>query len=130
MANKGTVINVSSGLAFVPLPAVPIYSASKAAIHSYTQSLRFQLEETGVEVIELMPPAVKTDLTAELAEGGASLITTDELVKQSFASLKAGALEIRPGQTKQLALMRRLAPDFINRQLWKSSKKLVPVAVG
>jgi uncharacterized oxidoreductase len=129
-ANKGTVINVSSGLAFVPLPAVPIYSASKAAIHSYTQSLRFQLEETGVEVIELMPPAVKTDLTAELAEGGTSLITTDELVKQSFASLKAGALEIRPGQTKQLALMRRLAPDFLNRQLWKSSKKLVPVAVG
>ena len=125
-ANRGTVINVSSGLAFVPLPAAPIYSASKAAIHSYTQSLRFQLEETGVEVIELMPPAVKTELTAELAEGGASLMTTDELVKQSFASLKAGALEIWPGQTKQLALLRRLAPNFINRQLWKSSKKLVP----
>ena len=125
-ANRGTVINVSSGLAFVPLPAVPIYCASKAAIHSYTQSLRFQLEETGVEVIELMPPAVKTDLTAELAEGGASLMTTDELVKQSFASLKAGALEIWPGQTKQLAWLRRLAPNFINRQLWKSSKKLVP----
>ena len=129
-ANRGTVINVSSGLAFVPLPAAPIYSASKAAIHSYTQSLRFQLEETGVEVIELMPPAVKTDLTAELAEGGASMITTDELVKQSFASLRAGALEIWPGQTKQLAWLRRLAPNFINRQLWKSSKKLVPVAVG
>ena len=129
-ANRGTVINVSSGLAFVPLPAVPIYCASKAAIHSYTQSLRFQLEETGVEVIELMPPAVKTDLTAELAEGGASMITTDELVKQSFASLRAGALEIWPGQTKQLAWLRRLAPNFINRQLWKSSKKLVPVAVG
>src|SRR6185312_5024598 len=59
-ANKGTVINVSSALAFVPLPAAPIYSATKAAIHSYTQSLRFQLEGTGVEVIELMPPAVKT----------------------------------------------------------------------
>jgi uncharacterized oxidoreductase len=127
-ANKGTVINVSSGLAFVPLPPAPIYCATKAAIHSYTQSLRFQLEETGVEVIELMPPAVKTDLTAELAENGASLITTDELVKQSFASLKAGALEIWPGQTKQLAVLRRLAPNFINRQLWKSSKKLVPAA--
>lgn len=126
-ASKGTVINVSSGLAFVPLPAAPIYSATKAAIHSYTQSLRFQLEETGVEVIEIMPPAVKTDMTAELVEGGASVITTDELVKQSFASLKAGALEIRPGQSKQLALMRRLAPDLINRQLWKVSKKLVPV---
>src|SRR3954466_652598 len=104
--NKGTVINVSSGLAFVPLPAAPIYSAPKAAIHSYTQSLRFQLEETGVEVIELMPPAVKTDLTAAFPEGEVTLITTEELVKQSFASLNAGAVEIRPGQSKQLALMR------------------------
>jgi len=130
-ANKGTVINVSSALAFVPLPSAPIYSATKAAIHSYTQSLRFQLEETGVEVIELMPPAVKTDLTGDLPEGdGITLMTTDELVKESFASFKAGALEIRPGQAKQLALMRRLAPDFINGQLWKASKKLVPVQVG
>src|SRR6185369_9414311 len=111
-ANKGTVINVSSGLAFVPLPAAPIYSATKAAIHSYTQSLRFQLEGTGVEVIELMPPAVKTDLTAAFPEGEVTMLTTEELVKQSFASLKTGTLEIRPGQSKQLALMRRLAPNF------------------
>src|SRR5947207_10344678 len=128
-ANQGTVLNVSSALAFVPVPAAPIYSATKAAIHSYTQSLRFQLEDTGVDVIELMPPGVKTDMTTELAEGGINVITTDELVKQSFASLKAGALEIRPGQAKQLAWMRRLAPNFINRQLWKASKKLVPVGV-
>src|SRR3982751_1742301 len=127
--NKGTLINVSSALAFVPLPSAPIYSATKAAIHSYTQSLRFQLEETGVEVIELMPPAVKTDMTTEIAEGGGTVITTDELVKQSFALLKAGTLEIRPGQSKQLAFLRRLAPNFINRQLWKMSKKLVPVSV-
>jgi uncharacterized oxidoreductase len=129
-ANKGTIINVSSGLAFVPLPSAPIYSATKAAVHAYTQSLRFQLEETGVEVIELMPPVVKTDLSAEMSEGdGVTVITTDELVKQSFASLKAGALEIRPGQAKQLAFMRRFAPNFINRELWKASKKLVPVGV-
>ena len=129
-ANKGTVINVSSALAFVPLPAAPIYSATKAAIHSYTQSLRFQLEESGVEVVELMPPGVKTDMTTELAEGGVTVITTEELVKQSFVALKTGAPEIRPGQSKQLAFMRRLAPDFINGQLWKASKKLVPIAVG
>jgi uncharacterized oxidoreductase len=130
-ANKGTIINVSSALAFVPLPSAPIYSATKAAVHAYTQSLRFQLEEAGVEVIELIPPAVKTDLSADIANGdGFTLITTDELVKQSFASLKAGDLEIRPGQARILALMRRLAPDFINRQLWKASKKLVPVAAG
>lgn len=130
-ANKGTVINVSSALAFVPLPSAPIYCATKSAVHSYTQSLRFQLEETGVEVIDLMPPGVKTDLTAELAEeGGVALMTTDELIKNSFAAFKAGKLEIRPGQSNLLAFMRRLAPDFINKQLWKASKKLVPVATG
>src|SRR5256885_10533378 len=67
-ANHGTLINVSSGLALVPLPSNAIYSATKAAVHSYTQSLRFQLEDSGVEVIELMPPAVRTGMTDEVAE--------------------------------------------------------------
>jgi uncharacterized oxidoreductase len=125
-ANKGTVINVSSMLAFVPVPALPIYSATKAAVHSYTQSLRFQLEDSGVEVIELMPPAIETDMTSEFPEE-VSKITTDELVRQTFAALRAGTLEIRPGQTNQIAFMRRLAPTFINRQLWKASKEMVPV---
>jgi len=125
--NKGTVINVSSALGLVALPSAPIYCATKAAIHSYTQSLRFQLEEAGVEVIEVMPPAVKTAMTAELSEGeGVTLITTDELIKQSFAAFKAGKLEVRPGQANLLALMRRIAPNFINRQLWKASRNLVP----
>ena len=114
----------------MPLPSAPIYCATKAAVHAYTQSLRFQLEETGVEVIELMPPGVKTALTADLPEGdGVTLMNTDELIKQSFAAFKGGKLEIRPGQSNQLAFMRRLAPDFIYRQLWKASKKLVPVGV-
>ena len=74
---------------------------------------------------------MKTDLTGDLPEGdGITLMTTDELVKQSFAALKADSLEIRPGQAKQLALMRRVAPDFINRRLWKAFKKLVPVGAG
>jgi uncharacterized oxidoreductase len=125
-ANKGTVINVSSALAFVPMPNAPIYCATKAAIHSYTQSLRFQLEDSGVEVIEIMPPGVKTELTAGLPDGALHLISTDELVKITIASLKAGAVEIRPGQSQQLALMRRLAPSFIGKQLWKASKALIP----
>ena len=125
-ANRGTIINVSSGLAFVPLPSNAIYSATKAAVHSYTQSLRFQLETSGVEVIELMPPAGRTDMTDDFAEHGISMISTDELVNQTFAALRAGKAEIRPGQSRQLAFLRRLAPNFVNRQLWKVSKQLVP----
>src|SRR5437868_15221817 len=57
-------------------------------------------------------------------------MATNELVKQPFSSVKTGGLEIGPGQAKQLAFMRRFAPDFINRQLWNASKKLVSVGMG
>ena len=125
-ANRGSVINMSSALAFVPLPCTPIYCATKAAIHSYTQSLRFQLQAAGVQVIEIMPPAVDTDMTIALSEG-VTKITPQELVKLTFKSLQDGASEILPGQAKQLAFMRRLAPHFISRLLWKAAEKHVPL---
>jgi len=126
-ANKGTIINVSSGLAFVPLTSAPIYCATKAAIHSYTTSLRLQLQDAGVRVVELMPPAVKTELAAELSEGnGFKLITTDDLVAATMKALEAGKLEVRPGQSNQLHWLSRLAPGFINGMLYKASKPLIP----
>lgn len=56
------IVNVTSGLAFVPMTAVPTYCATKAAMHSYTESLRYQLRSTSTEVVELIPPYVQTDL--------------------------------------------------------------------
>ncbi|MCU1253483.1 MAG: hypothetical protein JWQ49_6512 [Edaphobacter sp.] len=57
-----TIMAVSSGLAFIPMALTPTYNATKAAIHSYTQALRYQLKSTSVEVIELVPPYVQTEL--------------------------------------------------------------------
>ena len=59
---SGTVITVSSGIGFLPFPLMPTYAASKAAVHAYSEALREQFAGTGVEVAELIPPAVRTQL--------------------------------------------------------------------
>ncbi|GAA4679857.1 SDR family oxidoreductase [Frondihabitans cladoniiphilus] len=64
-----SILTVSSGLAFVPLPLTPTYNATKAAVHSFTQSLRVQLADTSVQVIELVPPAVQTALMGQDESG-------------------------------------------------------------
>lgn len=60
--HHAAIMNVSSGLAFVPMAMTPTYCATKAAIHSWTQSLRYQLRDTSVDVLELVPPYVQTEL--------------------------------------------------------------------
>ena len=72
-----TIMTVTSGLAFIPLAATPTYNATKAAIHSWTESLRHQLRDTAVEVLELAPPAVATDLMPGHAENPASMPLAD-----------------------------------------------------
>jgi uncharacterized oxidoreductase len=84
-----TIMNVSSGLAFVPMAPTPTYCATKAAIHSYTQSLRYQLQGSGIEVLELIPPYVATDLM----DGGASdprAMPLDKFIEEVMAILKNG----------------------------------------
>jgi uncharacterized oxidoreductase len=92
---EAAIINVTSGLAFIPLAHMPIYCATKAALHSFTLSLRRQLSATSVTVVEVVPPAVDTDL------GGAGLHTTGtplpEYINGVVEQLKDGRLEISHG---------------------------------
>jgi uncharacterized oxidoreductase len=76
-----TVITVSSGLAYVPLPATPTYSATKAAVHSFTESLRVQLGGTPVQVVELVPPAVQTSLMSRLEDDPNAMPLEDFLIE-------------------------------------------------
>ena len=86
------IINVTSGLAFVPIARMPVYCATKAAMHSFTESLRFQTRGTTVTVIELVPPAVNTDLGGKgLHDFGEPV---DAYADNAFAGLEAGAQEI------------------------------------
>ena len=93
------IINITSGLAFAPLARAPVYSATKAALHSFTLSLRHQLKDSPVQVIEIAPPAVDTDL------GGPGLHTfgvkLDEFVDAVMPRLAAGELEMGYGFGEQ-----------------------------
>jgi uncharacterized oxidoreductase len=116
------IVNVSSGLAFVPLPVAPIYCATKAALHSFTQSLRVQLAGTGVTAVELAPPGTETPLLrGEFAKEmqGQKAMDVVVLVEKAIAGVEAGQLEITPGLANVLKAMSRLAPGLMLKQLTK-----------
>jgi uncharacterized oxidoreductase len=122
-SRKGAlIVNVSSGLAFVPMPISPIYCATKAAIHSFTQSLRVQLAATGITVIELAPPGVETPLfRGEFAVEmkGQKGMDVKVFVRKAIAGIEAGKLEIRPGLSNVLKIMSRIAPGLMLKQMSK-----------
>jgi len=116
------IVNVSSGLAFIPFPAAPVYSASKAALHAYTQCLRAQLDGTGVSIVELAPPGTETPLfRREFAEEmkGEKGMDVSVLVQRAIAGIEAGKAEIRPGVSNVLKIASRVAPHFMFRQMVK-----------
>ena len=119
------IINVSSGLAFIPFPAAPVYSATKAALHSFSQSLRVQLKGTNVTVVELAPPGVETPLfRGEFAEemAGQKGMDVKVLAAKAIAGIEAGKMEVRPGLSNVLKLMSRVAPEFMLNQMVSLSK--------
>jgi uncharacterized oxidoreductase len=122
---QALIVNVSSGLAFVPFPAAPVYSASKAALHAYTQCLRAQLANSTVTVIELAPPGTETPLfRGEFAkemqkEKG---MNVQLMVKRAIRGIEAGQSEIRPGLSNVLKVASRVAPKLMFGQMIRLSQ--------
>lgn len=106
---EAAVITVSSIVAFVPTQHLPTYSASKAALHSYTKSLRLALKDTAVKVFELMPPLVNTELSAAI--GGENGIAPSVLVNDLIDGLGSDRFEIRTGQTEDIYRLSLADPD-------------------
>lgn len=117
------ILNVTSGLAFTPFAIGPIYSATKAALHSFTMSLRLQLSDTSVEVIEIAPPAVNTDL------GGSGLHVhgepLDAFTDGIFQGLAEGLQEIGYGTSVDRLRMSRDKIDEYAVSMYQAMKSYI-----
>jgi uncharacterized oxidoreductase len=120
---EAAIINVSSGLGFVPIAAMPVYSATKAAIHSFCISLRYQLKDTSVKVFEIIPPMVNTELgkgsIQELPEEERG-IPPFELAKEVLSLIQKDLYEIAIGESKGLVYGDRNTQEkiFQNMNQW------------
>jgi uncharacterized oxidoreductase len=101
---RAAIMTVSSGLAFVPMAVTPTYCATKAAIHSYTQSLRYQLRNTSVQVLELIPPYVQTELGGTHQANDPNAMPLNDFISETMKILKnsPGATEICVERVKPL----------------------------
>jgi uncharacterized oxidoreductase len=104
-----TIMNVTSGLAFVQLSKVPVYCATKAFFRSFTLSLRHLVKPKGIEVIEIIPPALNTDLGGKGIHNGNPQVS--DFVEAIFAQLKAGKKELTFGFSD---VMLKASPDAIS----------------
>ncbi|AKU97770.1 Oxidoreductase, short-chain dehydrogenase/reductase family [Labilithrix luteola] len=112
---KAAIINVSSALGFVPLSWSAVYSSTKAAMHSYSLSLRYKLKGTRVEVIELAPPWVQTDLLGPENRSDARAMPLDQYMAETMSLLERGDLEVVVERAKPLR--NNVGPDeskFVN----------------
>ena len=111
LARPSVLVNVSSGLAYVPFAAAPVYSGAKAFVHAWTRSLRRQLRGTSVRVIELLPPVVDTPLAKDLDPSFARMPPA-VLAAALVTGLERGQTEITPGQSLLLKWLSRIAPGL------------------
>ncbi len=107
---ESAIVNVSSIVAFVPNHVMATYGATKAALHSYSQSLRIALaKSTSIKVFELMPPLVNTDFSQEI--GGANGISPVVVAEDLINALETGTYEIHVGRTADIFMLFHTSPE-------------------
>ncbi len=115
------IINVTSGLGYVSLAATPIYGATKVGLQAFTQALRYQLRDKGIEVVDLAPPTVDTPLLKRALgpNGGTGppAITPERFAREALRGLEKGRSEVRVGGAQMLYVLNRLAPRLAFRLL-------------
>jgi uncharacterized oxidoreductase len=114
------IVNVTSGLGYVPLAATPIYGATKVGLQAFTQALRHQLRGRGIHVVDLAPPAVDTPLLqGALGSGGGGppTVTPEQFAKDALRALEKGQTEVRVGGARLLYVLDRVAPQLAFRLL-------------
>ena len=113
---ESAIINVSSGLGYIPIAAMPVYCATKAGIHSFTVSLRYQLRDTPVRVYEIVPPRVNTDLGGGDEEG----ISPEDVADVTMKALQNNEYDIIVGESKGLVeeAKRNFEQGFMNINQW------------
>ena len=109
---SAAIINITSGLALVPKQATAIYCATKAALHSTSKSLRWQLEGSSVKVFEVLPPFVETAMTSHRGGGG---LKPEQLVDAFWRGFAADRYEMLIGSTKLLKLINRVSETLAQR---------------
>lgn len=119
LKRDATIINVSSGLAYVAFAAAPVYSAAKVFVHFYTQCLREQLKATSVRVVELLPPVVDTPLASGV-DTPLPRMPPEKLAAALMRGLRKGRVEIAPGISTPLKWMGRLVPSLAFRLMNKA----------
>lgn len=120
---ESAIINVSSGLGFVPIAAMPVYCAAKAAVHSFTVSLRYQLRDTSIKVFEIVPPMVDTELGRGTTEEGDQEyrgVPPSEVAEAALTAMAADEYEIVVGDAEGLVMGARTNPEeaFQNINQW------------
>jgi uncharacterized oxidoreductase len=114
---EAAILNISSGLAFVPIAAMPVYCATKAAVHSFTLSLRHQLARTNVRVFEGIPPTTDTELDQGRRPPQARGIPAAEVARAIVAGVERGQEEILVGEAAGLAEDSRRDPAAAFRRI-------------